>query len=175
MTIDNIIQRGNSNEQPNKAISVIIRDTSKETLEAMRDSNQLADSDFYIDNRYYGIVDVADDSWWTEGEYRNGRVIIEPVPAPCKVITRENGVQSQFSIRVLLQKPIDPEDSETIDKYILLWEQIGNVIRQCQMKGISFTGAMPAVGEDGVPLLYLGIRDNMFVAQSDFLFTVVQR
>lgn len=175
MAIDNIIQRANASVQPTRAISVIIRDTTKETLEAMRDSNQLADNDFYVENRYYGIIDLSDDSWWTDGKYRNGRIIIEPVPAPCKVLTRENGIQSQFSIRVLLQKPLDPEDTGTIDKYILLWEQIGNVIRQCQMKGISFTGAMPAVGEDGVPLLYLGVRDNMFVAQSDYLFTVVQR
>lgn len=175
MTIDSILARANAPQEGQKAVIVTIRDTAKVNLEALRDAGSLADNDFYVDSRYYCVVDLADDSWWEGGYYKTGRVIIEPVPAPMKAITRENGIQTQFSIRVLLQKPIDPEDTETIDKYILLWEQIGNVIRQSVIKGVSFYGAEPALGEYGVPLLYLGVRDNMFVAQSDFIFTAIQR
>ena len=178
--IDNILLRANAERVLSapapQAISVQLRDGAKNALETLRDAGELADANFYVDSKYYGIVDLADDSWWTSTGYNNGRVIIEPVPAPAKAITRENGVQTQYTIRVLLQKPIDPSDTETIDKYILLWEQISNVIRRSvQITGIVFYGAEPTLGEYGVPLLYLGVRDNMFVAQSDFIFTVIQK
>lgn len=175
MTIDSILARTNTQQEEQRAVVVSIRDTAKANLETLRDAGSLADDNFYVDARYYGVVDLGDDSWWSNGSYSTGRIIIEPVPAPMKAITRENGIQTQFSIRVLLQKPINPEDTATIDKYILLWEQIGNVIRQSVVKGVCFYGAEPALGEYGVPLLYLGVRDNMFVAQSDFIFTAIQR
>lgn len=157
------------------ADAVFIRENIKHVIETACSRQFLADTAFVIDCSYFNVLDLTDDTWWTEHNSRSGRLLIQPLPALFQSLSREFAGKKQNTVRMVLQYPCDTSSTQEVDKLMLLWEQIIDFVRRYPPEGFPLLGFQPVQSEDGTPLSYTGVRNNMFVVAADLIFNSIQK